>query len=76
MVTERKERLNSFGELFLVLLTDHGGEFSCVPAFENDASGTKETSVFFCDPNAPDQKPHVENNRTLLHAVLPPHLLR
>lgn len=75
-ITELKERLKalgfSFGELFPVLLTDNGGEFSCVSAFENDASGTKETSVFFCDPNAPYQKPHVENNHTLLRAVLPP----
>lgn len=75
-ITALKERLKalgfSFGELFPVLLTDNGGEFSCVSAFENDASGTKETSVFFCDPNAPYQKPHVENNHTLLRTVLPP----
>ena len=74
-ITELKGRLKalgfSFGELFPVLLTDNGGEFSCVSAFENDSSGTKETSVFFCDPNAPYQKPHVENNHTLLRAVLP-----
>ena len=34
-----KEKLNangfSFGELFPVMLTDNGGEFSCVQAFEN-----------------------------------------
>ena len=56
-ITALKERLKalgfSFGELFPVLLTDNGGEFSRVSAFENDVSGTKETSVFFCDPNAP-----------------------
>ena len=74
-VTALKERLNSlgfsFGDLFPVLLTDNGGEFSHVAAFENDLSGEKESSVFFCDPNAPYQKPHVENNHTLLRSILP-----
>ena len=75
-ITSLKERLNacgfSFGDLFPVLLTDNGGEFSYVSAFENDLSGSKESSVFFCDPNAPYQKPHVENNHTLLRSILPP----
>ena len=75
-ITALKERLKAlgfaFGELFPVLLTDNGGEFSRVSAFENDVSGSKETSVFFCDPNAPYQKPHVENNHLLLRNVLPP----
>lgn len=70
-----KERLNTkgvcFGEIFPVLLTDNGGEFSNVFAFENDASGNKETSVFFCDPNSPYQKPHVENNHTLFRGIVP-----
>lgn len=74
-ITALKERLNtlgfSFGDLFPILLTDNGGEFSHVSAFENDLSGTKETSVFFCDPNAPYQKPHVENNHSLLRQILP-----
>lgn len=74
-VTALKERLNalgfSFGDLFPVLLTDNGGEFSRVSAFENDLSGAKESSVFFCDPNAPYQKPHVENNHSLLRSILP-----
>ena len=51
-----KEQLSSlgysFGKLFPVLLTDNGGEFSCLSAFENDLSGEKESFVFFCDPNA------------------------
>lgn len=75
-ITDLKVRLNSlgfsFGDLFPILLTDNGGEFSHVAAFENDLSGQKETSVFFCDPNAPYQKPHVENNHTLLRSILPP----
>lgn len=35
-----------FSQVFPVLLTDNGGEFSNVFAFENDLTGAKETSVF------------------------------
>lgn len=61
----------SFSKLFPVLLTDNGGEFSNVFAFENDLNGSKETSVFFCDPNCSYQKPHVENNHTLFRNIVP-----
>ena len=61
----------SFGDLFPVLLTDNGGEFSDVLAFESDLLGEKETSVFYCDPNASYQKPHVENNHTLFRNIVP-----
>ena len=60
-----------FSQFFPVLLTDNGGEFSNVFAFENDLTGTKETSVFFCDPNCSWQKPHVENNHTLFRNIVP-----
>ena len=74
-IQELKEKLSranfSFGKVFPLLLTDNGGEFSNVQAFENDLSGQKETSVFFCDPNAPYQKPHVENNHTLFRSIVP-----
>lgn len=60
-----------FPDFFPVLLTDNGGEFSNVSAFENDLTGAKETSLFFCDPNCPWQKPHVENNHTLFRNIVP-----
>ena len=60
-----------FGDIFPVILTDNGGEFSDVFAFENDLDGNKECSLFFCDPNAPYQKPHVENNHTLFRGIVP-----
>ena len=70
-----KQRLSclgySFGKLFPVLLTDNGGEFSDVFAFENDPSGQRETLVFFCDPNASYQKPHVEHNHSLFRSIVP-----
>ncbi len=61
----------SFGEIFPVLLTDNGGEFSCVSAFENNSNGEQESSLFFCNPNSLHQKPHVENNHTLLRDIVP-----
>ena len=70
-----KQRLEDagfwFSQIFPVLLTDNGGEFSNVSAFENDRTGAKETSVFFCDPNCSWQKPHVENNHTLFRNIAP-----
>lgn len=69
-----KERLCAyelkFGEVFPVLLTDNGGEFSDVFAFENGLDEQPETKMFFCDPNAPYQKPHVENNHTLFREIV------
>lgn len=74
-IFDLKERLSrvgiSFGEIFPVLLTDNGGEFSNVFAFENDADGNRETRLFFCDPYASYQKPHVENNHTLFRMIVP-----
>ena len=70
-----KERLCAyelkFSEVFPVLLTDNGGEFSDVFAFENGLNEEPETKMFFCDPNAPYQKPHVENNHRLIRRIIP-----
>lgn len=59
-----------FGDIFPVLLTDNGGEFSDVFAFETGLDERSETKMFFCDPNAPYQKPHVENNHTLFRGIV------
>lgn len=73
-IRELKERLCAFGvkfgDVFPVLLTDNGGEFSDVFAFENGLDEEPETKLFFCDPNAPYQKPHVENNHTLFRGIV------
>lgn len=60
-----------FGTLFPVVLTDNGGEFSDVFTLETGLDETKETSLFFCDPNKAYQKPHVEKNHTLFRDILP-----
>lgn len=61
----------SFGELIPVALTDNGGEFAHVAAFELNLQGEKETHLFFCDPNRPYQKPGVEKNHTLFRDIVP-----
>lgn len=61
----------NFGDIILLILTDNGGEFSKVPAFENDLSGIQETMLFFCDPATPNEKPHIEKNHTLFRDIVP-----
>ena len=61
----------SFGEIFPLLLTDNGGEFSDVFSFENDLNGMLESKVFFCDPMCASQKPFVEKNHTLFRDIIP-----
>lgn len=61
----------SFGDVFPVILTDNGGEFSDVFTMEAASDGSKETRLFFCDPNKSYQKPHVEKNHTMLRDILP-----
>lgn len=65
------ENGNSFVELFPVLLTDNGGEFSCVSDFENDGTGKLETHLFFCESYASYEKPHIEKNHTLFRDIVP-----
>ena len=74
-IHDLKSRLSdhgfSFGTFFPVILTDNGGEFSDVFAFENDLEGNKETSLYFCDPYCSSQKPRVEKNHTLFRDIVP-----
>lgn len=67
-VRQLKERMgdNYFKKHVQVILTDRGSEFSA--AKEIESLGVK---VFYCDPMAAHQKPHVENNHLLLRRVLP-----
>lgn len=74
-IRDLKKHLNDcgfrFGDLFPVMLTDNGGEFSNVSDFENDLSGALETHLFFCEPYASYEKPHIEKNHTLFRDIVP-----
>jgi IS30 family transposase len=60
-----------FGDIIPLALTDNGGEFANVFAFENDVNSGKETSLFFCDPYKSCQKPRIEKNHTLFRDIVP-----
>ena len=58
-------------DLIPVILTDNGPEFSNPAIMECDANGEVLSRVFYCNPNAPFQKGHIENNHTNLRRILP-----
>ena len=60
-----------FGDIFPTLLTDNGGEFANVSAFERTLDGELESVLFFCDPMQSSQKPRVEKNHTLFRDIVP-----
>lgn len=59
----------NFGDIAPLLLTDNGGEFSIVSAFENDMNGNVESHIFFCDPCSPHEKAHIEKNHPLFRDI-------
>ena len=60
-----------FRNLFPVLLTDNGSEFSNPNALELDPDGQRRTRVFYCDPCATNQKSRIERNHEFIRMVLP-----
>lgn len=67
----QKLGISLFRKLFPVILTDNGVEFKCPHNLEYDSSGERRTHVFYCDPQASWQKPHVEKNHVLIRQILP-----
>ena len=68
-----QERLGEdYGKLFSLLLTDRGSEFEKHSLFEvNNETGEIRSDIFYCDPQMPSQKPHVENNHNYVRNILP-----
>ena len=59
-------------KLFSLILTDRGTEFEKVSLFEtNPETGQIRTNIFYCDPQTPSQKPHVENNHNYVRDIIP-----
>lgn len=67
------EKLGStaFCKLFKVILTDNGVEFKNPLGIEYAPNGCQRTRVFFCDPQASWQKPHIEKNHVFIRRILP-----
>lgn len=61
----------AFKEIFPVILTDNGSEFSNPLALELDEHGILRTKIFYCDPCASFQKPNVELNHEFIRKILP-----
>ncbi len=61
-----------YAKLFSLILTDRGSEFEKYDLFESNAeTGQFRTNIFYCDPQTPSQKPHVENNHNYVRDVIP-----
>ena len=63
--------LETFRTLFPVILTDNGSEFNRVLDLEQTWDGMHRTQLFYCDPQASWQKPHIEKNHEFIRYVLP-----
>ena len=60
-----------FKNSFPVILTDNGSEFKAPEIIEYDNSGNMRTRVFYCNPLASYQKPHIEKNHEYIRYILP-----
>lgn len=69
---QEKLGIEKFKELFIVILTDNGSEFSNPTEIEFDMkSGEKRTQMFYCHPSSPYEKGSCEVNHELLRRILP-----
>lgn len=60
-----------FKELFPIIVTDNGTEFSNPDYLERAADGSKRTHIFYCDPYSSWQKGGCEKNHEFIRYVIP-----
>lgn len=64
--------IDKLKELFVVILTDNGSEFSNPTEIEFDMkTGELRTKIFYCHPSSPFEKGACEVNHELLRRILP-----
>ena len=68
---EKKLGMELYQDVFNLILTDNGHEFSDIDRMEHSADGNFRTHIFFCEPNRSDQKGSCENNHHYLRYILP-----
>lgn len=62
---------DKFCEMFPVILTDRGSEFTDPHSIEFDREGNRRTYVFYCDPQRSDQKGSIEVTHEFIRRILP-----
>lgn len=63
---------DKFKELFVLILTDNGPEFSNPTEIEFDiTTGEKRTQIFYCHTSSPNEKGSCEVNHELIRRILP-----
>lgn len=60
-----------FYRLFGLILTDNGAEFKRVDDLELNDDFEYRTRLYYCDPMASWQKPHIEKNHEYIRYVIP-----
>ena len=63
--------LERFYRLFPIILTDNGSEFKRPADLEFTEDLTTRTDIYYCDPMASWQKPHIEKNHEFIRYVIP-----
>lgn len=64
--------IDKFKELFVLILTDNGSEFSNPIEIEFDLiTGEKRTQIFYCHPSSPNEKGSCEVNHELIRRIFP-----
>lgn len=61
----------TFNQMFQVILTDRGSEFTDPSSIEFDKDGNRRTYVFYCDPQRSDQKGSIEVTHEFIRRILP-----
>lgn len=60
-----------FHELFPIILTDNGVEFSKPDEIEFNGNHVFKTKLFYCDPGHSEQKGKIENNHEYIRRYIP-----
>ena len=63
--------IERFNRLFGIILTDNGSEFKRVDELELNDALEYRTKIYYCDPMASWQKPHIEKNHEYIRYVIP-----
>ena len=68
---QKELKIDKFKELFPLILTDNGSEFSNPTEIEFDMkTGELRTQIFYCHPSSPFEKGSCEVNHELLRRIL------